>query len=119
MSKQFYFGGAWAANEERVRQLHAEEGRFEGHEAAPEKEVKDSRGRTVKLKTDASIGVDGYDIHHSGEKVSVVKEEYDPHTDTVTLYTQNEHGGTYAQRWERVRPGLRRAAEKPRRVYGV
>jgi hypothetical protein len=119
MGKQFYFGTAWTRNEDRAKRLQEEEGRFEGAEAAPTREVTDARGRKVRLKTDASIGVDGYDIHHSGEKVSVLKEEYDPHTDSVTLYTQNENGGTYAQRWEKIRPGLRRAAEKPRRVYGI
>jgi len=117
MGKQFFMGTAWTRNEAMVKRLHATEGRYEGHESSPEVETVDGSGRKVRVKRDVSIGVDGYDIHHSGEKVSVVKEEYDPHTDTVTLYTQNENGGTFAQRWEKVRPGLRRAAEKPRRIH--
>lgn len=115
----FSMSDAWSKNEARVRKLYEEEGRFEGHESAPEIETVDSRGRKVRLKKDATIGVDGFDIHVGGDKVSVLKEERDRHTGDITLYMQNERGGTLAQRWEKVGEGRYRSAEKPRRVYGI
>jgi len=117
MGKSFFMGTAWTRNEAMAKRLHATEGRYEGHESAPEVETIDARGRTVRVKKDASIGVDGYDIHVGGDKVSVLKEERDAHTGDITLYMQNENGGTLAQRWEKVGPGLYRSAEKPKRIH--
>jgi hypothetical protein len=109
---------AWARNEARARQMEAEEGKQVGYENRPIITRHDGAGRPVEFVQDSALGLDGRDIHVGGDKVSVLKEECLPGGD-IMAYFQNERGGTYAQRWEKVADGTHRSAEKPRRVYGI
>ena len=108
---------AWLRNEIRAKQMEHEEDKHEGWERG-NRILHDGAGRPHEFKEDAALGFDGQDIHVAGDRVSVLKEECLPGGD-IMLYLQNEHGGTYAQRWAKVGEGRHRSAEKPRRVYGV
>jgi hypothetical protein len=107
---------AWARNEARARQMEREEGKQVGYENRPKRTLHDGAGRPVEFVQDSALGLDGRDIHIGGDKVSVLKEECVDGGDIIAYY-QNENGGTYAQRWEKVADGTHRSAEKPRKIH--
>lgn len=106
----------WVENEAKANELHHKEGKHDGYEKRPTRTLHDGAGRPTEFKQDAALGFDGQDIHVGGERVTVLKEECVEGGD-INLYLQNEHGGTYIQRWEKVGQGRHRSAEKPRRIF--
>lgn len=111
MGKVFYFGDAWTRNEEEAQRQGVV---HEGWEQAPVKDVGTGRKR-AQLREDASLGLDGQDVHVGGDRVTLRAEERT--ADGVVTYWQNERGGTYRQRW--IKDGERRLrpAERPKRIY--
>lgn len=96
--------------------MEYEEGKQVGWESNPDTIKYDGAGRPHTFKQDSALGLDGQDLHVGGEKISVLKEECLPGGDIIAYY-QNENGGTYRQRWEKVADGTHRSAEKPRRIH--
>jgi len=111
MGRSFYFNDAWTRHEDRAKRLAHEEGLFTGHENAPHRKV-----NGVDQVVDGALGLDGSDFHMGGERVTKLKEER--LTDgSFNVYWQNEHGGTYRQRWEKAGDGRHVSAERPRRIF--
>lgn len=107
---------SWVENEGKAAELAKTEGKHVGHESRPMRTLHDGAGRPHEFKEDAALGFDGQDIRIGDDRVSVLKEECLPGGD-INLYLQNEHGGTYVQRWAKVDRGRHRSTEKPRRIF--
>ena len=116
---QFFMSGfkgddPWVDNEMLVR----ERGVVRDGAMQQPTEVQGVQGKKIRtIRKNASLGLEGRDIHISGTRVTTLGEVPDG-KGGVTWYGQAENGGTFKQHWEQTKDGRMEPSEKPRRTYG-